>query len=362
MLDTIREYAWQQLDESEERHEVHRRHAEHFLGTAASTNLTSQKMIEGEPQHELALLEQDNFRAALAWAIDAREFALGLALATELEQFWVQNDPAEGARWFRALLDDPDAASVDPHLRAHALRSRGSSTFIAGDPADAERAWEQSLELFDQLGDEHGRAVLLHRLGISAMVRGDLDQARERLEASHSIHLRNPDPTARSWGLAQTTGTLGGVARDAGDDARAAELFRESVELAEDAGGPWWKGGMLAELAALALRNGRTDDASAFAVESLMLADQLRDRPGRVFGVGLLAIVAAERGELERAGRLWGAIEDERAFAPVGGWQRHRDACEARIRQSANAEFDRGLAAGRELELDEAVEEALARA
>ena len=53
-------------------------------------------------------------------------------------------------------------------------------------------------------------------------------------------------------------------------------------------------------------------------------------------------------------------VEDERAFAPLGGWQRHRDTGEARIRQLADEEFERGLAAGRELELDQAVEEPLA--
>jgi hypothetical protein len=116
---------------------------------------------------------------------------------------------------------------------------------------------------------------------------------------------------------------------------------------------------MLAELAQLLLNDGRTDDSEALARESLIIADELRDRAGRIFGVGLLACTAAERGELDRAGRLWGAIEGEWAFAPLGGWQRHRDACYARIQKAANAEFELGLAAGRELELDVAVEEAL---
>ena len=44
-----------------------------------------------------------------------------------------------------------------------------------------------------------------------------------------------------------------------------------------------------------------------------------------MFGVGLLARVAAERGHSERAGRLWGAIEDDDALAPLGGWLRHRE-------------------------------------
>jgi hypothetical protein len=221
---------------------------------------------------------------------------------------------------------------------------------------------EQSLALFEKLGDEHGRAVILHRLSLCAMViRGDLDRARELVEASHELHARSDDWWRRTWGHAQTTGTRGAIARDSGDDRLARELLEESAELARAVGAPWWQGGMLAELAALALREGRVDDAERYARESLALAAELRDRTGRVFGVGLLACVAAERGQLERAGRLWGAIEDERTFAPLGGWQRHRDERYARIRELATPAFDAAVAAARALELDEAVEYALAQ-
>ena len=47
------------------------------------------------------------------------------------------------------------------------------------------------------------------------------------------------------------------------------------------------------------------------------MKNEMRDRPGRVFSVGLLARAAAEAGDYERAGLLWGAIEDEDAGAPV---------------------------------------------
>ena len=46
------------------------------------------------------------------------------------------------------------------------------------------------------------------------MRRGDLERARELVEQSHEIHRRTDD----LWGLAQTTGTLGAIARDEGDE------------------------------------------------------------------------------------------------------------------------------------------------
>ena len=116
---------------------------------------------------------------------------------------------------------------------------------------------------------------------------------------------------------------------------------------------------MLVELAALSLEAGRLDDAEAKARESLELADRMHDYGGRVFGVGVLACVAAERAELSKAGRLWGAIEEHQVGAPLGGWLRHRAACEAHLAEHAGPELELALAAGRELSLDDAVELAL---
>jgi hypothetical protein len=78
-----------------------------------------------------------------------------------------------------------------------------------------------------------------------------------------------------------------------------------------------------------------------------------------VFGVGLLAWASAEEGDVERAGMLWGAIEDEHAGGPLGGWRRHRAACEARLRELACADFEDLAERGCELTLDEAVALAL---
>jgi predicted ATPase/class 3 adenylate cyclase len=355
MLDTIRELAVELLDGVPGADDVYRRHAGYFLAVAESANLNAGKLRPGGQRMDIALLEHDNFRSALAWAVRGGEIEFGLQMASALEQLWVADDPAEGVRWFERLLEQPGATSVAADVRAQALRAYGSALHISGQPEAAEPAWEQSLALFDELRDEHGRAVLLHRLGISAMYQGRLGRARELVEESDDIHARTGD----IWGRAQTIGTLGAITRDEGDEQRAIELVEQSAALAKEAGVPWWRGGMLAELAALSLNAGRVDEAELHAQESLAIADQLRDRAGRVFGVGLLACVAAERGRTEHAGRLWGAIEDDDAHAPLGGWRRHRAECEARIREAAGPDFERGYADGRDLALDEAVSLAL---
>jgi hypothetical protein len=357
MLDTIREFAIAAVEESNEADVVRRAHADYFLRIAEDLNMNAGGFDARKPvRFDVALVEQDNFRAALDWAAAGGDVTVGLRIATGLEQFWVLTDPAEGMRWYERLFAVPGAEDVPLETRADSMRSYGSSTDIAGFQEDAGRRAAESLALYEELGDEHGRAVLLHRLSLHEMRSGDLDEARKLVAESHEIHERHGD----TWGLTQTVGTMGAIERDAGNPERARELIAESAALAKEVGHAWWESGMLAELAQLDLAAGRLEAGRAAALKSLAMKDEMRDRPGRVFGVGLLARAAAEAGDYERSGLLWGAIEDEDAGAPLGGWRRHRQENEERITELAGSNFEPARARGSELTLDEAV--ALARA
>jgi len=328
-LETIREYALEQLARSPDADEIGRRHYRHYLKLAEASDLSAARRRGGE-RLDLAAAARDNLRAALTWSLETDSVTLGLKLATALERFWVTHDPREGMRWFDALLDRPGAAAVAPAVRAEALRAYGGATDIAGDDEGARRLYEQSLALFEELGDEHGQAVLFHRLAISDLRRGQLDRARELVEASHAIHVQAGD----RWGQAQTTGTLGAVARDAGDRQLAYQLIESSAAMARSVGVRWWESGMLAELAALLLHAGRVHESDTRARESLTIADENRDRAGRVLGIGLLASTAASLGDHDHAERLWSAVAHEDAVAPLGGWRRHRPDLEAHLTQS----------------------------
>jgi hypothetical protein len=82
-----------------------------------------------------------------------------------------------------------------------------------------------------------------------------------------------------------------------------------------------------------------------------------------------LAQTAADGGRRERAGRLWGAIEAEQQRAPIAAWHstfelvypfdEHNRRSPVPMLADADADFDRGRSAGHELNLDEAVAEAL---
>jgi predicted ATPase/class 3 adenylate cyclase len=352
MLETVREYALERLDALPDGETVRRRHAKYFLDVAESTHLAVETFYLG-PRFDLAHAEQENFRAALAWAIEG-DPELGLALATELENFWVGNDPREGIRWLSSIFENADERGS--FTRGRALRVYGGVNDIAGEQEAAREKYEASLAVFEELGDDAGRARLLHRVALNAMRRGELERARQLAEQSLELHMK----VGNRFGQAEAIGALGAVARDLGEAECAFELIEQSAATAEEAGVPWWIMGMQLELAQLDLAGGRTEEGEQRARDALAMAAEMRDRGGRVFGVGLLAAVAAELGEHERAGRLWGAIETEQVGAPNGGWIRHRATNEARVLASRSREFERGLAAGRAWTLDEAVEYALA--
>ena len=349
MLETVREFALDELERSGEASRLRDAHAAYFLDLAEDANLNAGRFRPGGQRLDIAIAEQDNIRRALDWTVERRDLERGMRLLAAMEQFWVVNDPGEGVRRHSAVLEID--GEVDAATRGQALRSYGSSADIAGQNDLAFELYEQSLAIFDELGDLHGRAVLLHRLGIHAMHQGDFERARALVGESHDLH----ESHSHAWGLAQTIGTLGAIERDEGNLDAAARLVAESARLAEQVGGPWWQSGMLLELAALALHRDRIDTARATARLGLELARQLHDYGGRVFGVGVLAVVACIDGNAERAGNLWGAIEHDDVRAPLGGWPRHRAACEARLAVCSGPALERAIAAGRRLSLDDAV-------
>jgi predicted ATPase len=350
MLETIKEYAVERLEESGEGEAIRRRHAEHFFALAESAGLAADSEL---PQrHDLVVPDQANLRSALRWALEA-DSLLGLGLAVALENFWVTNDPAEGVRWFEAFL--AGAPDAPPVLRARALRCLGSALTFTGNHEDVERTFEQSLALFRETGDELGAAILVFRLGAAARNSGEIERARRLLEES-AVTLRR---LGHRNGELEALGVLGSVEWQEGNRERALELIEQSAAMAADTGFVWWRAGMLDDLARYSLELGRVEDALRWGRESLSLSRSMTDRTGTVWGLALHARIAAEQGDLERAGRLWGAVEAEEARAPLGSWGQYRDEYALPVLAHAGPKLNRRLAEGRSLSLNEAVEYAL---
>jgi predicted ATPase len=351
MLETIREFAGERLDDSDEADEVRRRHAEFFLALAESANLASD--ASGEQRHDLVVVEQHNARAALEWALGRGELELGLRLAVALENYWVTSNPQEGMRWFESFLEG--AAGVPPTLLARALRSYGSSAYILGEYERGIALFERSLALFRSLGDERGIAILLHRLAIDARRRGDAETARSLVEESLARHRE----AGFGRGETQALTLLAQLAYADGEHERALELLERSAAIAEGSGFSWWHCITLLQLAMWRLRLGGLDEAETRARAALGLAHRMADRQHVVYALALLSRIAAAAQRSERAGRLWGALEAEETRGRIGQWEEDRQRFAAAAAVPPGPEYDRALDEGRRLSLEEAVDEAL---
>jgi predicted ATPase len=350
MLETIREYAVERLERSGDADELHRRSAALLLSIGDSANLSAES--EGPEHPELIRPELDNFRAAIDWAVD-HDLELAYRLSISLEQFWVINDPFEGVRRLATLLNRKD--DVPFLLRAQALRVYGESKWIAGDYTGGIEAMEESLALFEEIGDERAIAIGLHRLGTGALMDDDLPRARRLIEKSLAMTGRIPDRKLE----ADAIGKLGAIERRAGNPERALELFEQSSILCEQVGFTWMEANVILNAAELSHELGRTDAAEPLAERGLRLSVALVDRQLILYTFALLARFAVSRGDVSRAGRLWGAIETEESRGPVGQWEWHRDELVQMIVVD-DPRFESARISGQRLTLEEAVEYALA--
>jgi predicted ATPase/class 3 adenylate cyclase len=352
MLETIHEYASERLTASAEADDVARRHVEHYLAVATSANVSGD--AEGEQRHDVAALEQENFRTALAWTIARGETGLGLELAVAIGGFWAARDPFEGVRWLEPLLEHADR--VDPLLRAHALREYGGLVFLGGSFERGLQLQEQALAEYRSLGDERGVAESLGRLAVASEVIPDRHDRRKLAQEALRLNRR----LGRQRGEAQALHALATLEWETDDKENAAELMERSAALARASGFVWWELHCVYLRCEWALEGGDSAAAERLAREAHDHTRRIGDRRVAVYLLAILARLEAEAGRLERAGLLWGAIEAEETRGPVGQWEAERDTYAGPVLAHAGGEFDVGREAGRGMRLDEAIERALA--
>jgi len=349
MLETIREFALERLRETGELDAVARRHFDYFAALSASAHLAAEDVELGQ-HRELVEPEFDNVRAAIDWAATNGKFEGATALAVSLEQFWVTASPYEGARRMTALLEHEDELS--PLLRARAIRVRGGMTYITGNFEEGSRDIERALAAFRELGDDARAAHLLMRQAIEAHRTGDPARARSLIEESRALHRGGPADEA------QILYVLGDIAFGDGRGDEALELHARSAELAGQVGFDWWRQGALNHYVEYALELGRLTEAEEPLRELVQSSHSIGDRMHLIYSLAQVARLASARGDARRAGRMWGAIDAESERAPVGQWEADREEAATHVVRD-DPEFERGVAEGRRLTLDQAVEEAL---
>jgi predicted ATPase/DNA-binding transcriptional LysR family regulator len=342
MLETIREYALERLEDRPESAAVHKAHAEHMLELAQKARGFA-RGPEAMPWLDRTQLELDNFRAALEWTIDSGEPVLGLAIAEALEPFWYRRlQLREGLRWLEPLLER--ATDASPALRGAALATAGRLASELGDAGRARQLYEESLPLARAAGDRTTEAWILHGLGFVTAREGDRATARELLEQSHRLFLELGQHAPAAGRLTY----LAYLARLDGDLEAARRYTEGSIEHYGIAGDSDGVIGSTVELADLDLAAGDVGAAAVRYGEALADYGEMRNL---MYVCGGLAAVAASTGEPREASALWGAALQLESELDQGIEDVYRALYESRL---GELELDQ-VEAGRAMPLDEVV-------
>jgi tetratricopeptide (TPR) repeat protein len=355
MLETIREYAAERLEESDEAEGLQRRHAEHFLALAEE----AEPHLFGSPGGWLDRLERelDNFRAALDRLEALGDTELNMRLAGALWRFWYQRGPvAEGRRRLEYVLSVDDRPTA---ARAKALNGAAVMLLNTGDPETAKLRAEEGIALHRSLGDEWGAAYSEFMLGSAMMVEGDQAQSRPHLEKSIRTFRELGDEHSAllaSRNLARSYHRLG-------NHQRALALYQDNLRRARATSNDRMEASALGQLAEFALDEGRVGDAASMLQASLRIHSRLGDVLDTTVDLCTYAAVLVRQGRALTATRLLSslaALEDQ-----VGGRSTYvkelRDEVLPTIRsQLDEAAFADAWEQGRKLTLAEAVTLALA--
>ena len=338
MLETIREFAAEQLD-TDERDMLPRRLLAYLHELFEGANLRPRE--EGEPRMELAQQERSNVDAALAWATQAGEAVSGLRLLELLEMYWGTNDPVAGRARLDALLAVAD--EIDPATHARALRFRGATLDMTNRNDLAEPEYERAIGLLRSVGDEAEATHLTLRIAHAAVRQGDLGRATALASAA-----LDADPSLALNVLAQVA-----FARE--DAEEGARLAREAADAAGARGFTWWRGVTLLGASESLLALGRLETARTFFSEGLEMLRSVRDLVNLPIALAAGAALAAQSGDAAQAGTLWGALEAETDREPRATSVRAEEEYEPYLEPVRGDVFEEARLRGRALSLEDAV-------
>jgi predicted ATPase/DNA-binding SARP family transcriptional activator/DNA-binding CsgD family transcriptional regulator len=407
MLEPLRQYAREKLEEGAEVDEVKNRHATFFLAVAeeADPELAGPRQSAWVERLET---EHDNMREALSWVLERGEGEQALRLGAALGRFWhFRNDLGEGISWMvRVLAEGEPAASP---ARVKALEGIGWLTQYQGGFQRARAIYEEMLELSRELGDKGNVATALNSLGTVAAQSGDNEQARallqENLEVIEELEEGSPATKLKRFHAFNLLGYL--AINEDGDYAGGTTLWEQSLTLAREVGDIDRVGSTLANLGLPALLQRDYEKSKSLSKEALELAHELGSSDVEFAPTALLGLGLAERGlgeherargsfeealrmchdkgrtpqvidvlegmaglagalrEAIRAAHLWGAAEAAREVAglplPPGERAMHEPYLAAARSRLGKAAWEEALAVGRSMSLEEAVEYARAK-
>ncbi len=305
MLETVREYAREQLERADELAPVRSRHLEYYLALAES----ARRMLFGPEQGTwLRRLdaEREDLLAAHAWCDrDPHGVERGLRLVSATKVYWMNRGLVRLAqRITLEALSRPSTAALDA-ARCKSLFDLGQCDLAIGDLEGARRHLEQSLSMARDLGDVGRIGAALQPLGLVHLELGDRTGARKHLEeglifARDSGNLR--EVAAALTALAQLDRVEGRI-----DDAES--RYAEALALVRGLGDRTSIAIGLLNLAMVAIARGDPARAREMLVEATEIVLETGSRKLGQSTLDIAAGLAAHVGDWQRSARLFGAAD-----------------------------------------------------
>jgi DNA-binding CsgD family transcriptional regulator/tetratricopeptide (TPR) repeat protein len=357
MLETVREFALEQLAASGEDDETRQRHAAWCVALmeAAGVDLmTGRAQAVWLPRLDAEL---DNLRAALAW-FHAADEPMNVLRLLAIAGYWaIRPYHAELQGWLEPALHASPAAPAAVRVEA-LIAAAMTSSFLGDTPAAVAHA-EEGLALARELGDPLALGRAHYAVGIAWAFSGDLARAAAPYEEAVAL-LRTTGVT--SW-EALALAELGDSRLMTGDVAAAVPLLDEALALLRRVENPFGIAVTLGERAHAARMQGDQILAARLFAESIAVAEEIGLSRLVLGAVAGLAGVALALGQPARAARLLGAVETEAETSGVGrlGHAAHTARILAEVRASLlEPAFTTAWDEGRQLPVAEALADALA--
>lgn len=360
MLETIRSFAVERLEESREFDTVATAHAAWCLELAERPG--NSIVIAGNIEHFRMLdAEIANMRAALAWYEKHRDGERLLRLSAALIEFWYAvSQFRESAAWLTAALElAPSESSLE---RGRALAELGRYSGRSGDVARASELMRQSIEIFKHEGDLEALTFTLVRLGAVENLRGNFDGAERIFNEALELVIAHPELDHRPALLGTVLGNLGLAAHGRGDAQLALDLYERSLAEARISGYIPGIVRALRDLGDWARDQGQHHQSVAFYQECLSMFNEYGDLTILIDVLGGVALAATAWGQMERAARFLGSAEAFRqmlggAFSVPTDRLAHDRALKSLRSALGERELDAAWQAGRQMTVPEAFDE-----
>ncbi len=354
MLETIRDYAGEKLEESDDAQELRRRHAEHYL-------LIAMQLEPYEPLGREWLdsleAEHDNVRAALDGLPVQGDAQLALKLAESMWRFWkTRGHQPEAQRRFETLLAfDPTPTPA----RGHALNAAAGMAVDNSEYEVGRRFAEEALYIHRERDDAWGIARSVYMLGYVAIESGDFASAKPLFEET----LRLMSELGYEHYVGTATFNLAWACSELGDRERAKELETDNLSRARAIRSLTLESATLDSLGWYAHDEGRFDEALAMQREGLRVRRDLGDADHTIDSLCSIASTHARMASGRIAAELLSAsvslYEKAGLVMPLSAERKNEETLEFLHEQLDDAAFEEAWDRGAKLTLDEAVALAL---